>query len=1074
MLPIVAAILCVAATVYSATSENESTPFARHPALSADGSRLAISYLGDIWILRVEGGNATRLTIHPSYEHHPRWSPNGEWIAFSGGREGDDDVYVMPSNGGTPRQLTFLDTDDLVSDWSPDGNRIVFSARREDRYPDHEMLYTVSSEGGEPVAITEAYGSEATMDDSVKRLLMTRQGSQWWRKGYLSSGSPQVWQFDLIAKTFAPITDTTDHQTGDDFRQAASRWPMWSPDGALTVASERDGTYNLWRRSISGQWKQLTQYKGDGVRFPSSARTADVVAYEQGTDIFLLKVGQAPQKVTVNAFGDDLGSAPILRNFNDHAGKLVFSPDGKQMFLEVRGETVASRIVGDEDKAARGRANVLSRDNPARESEFTVSPGGDSLVVVSDRWGNRDLLMVTANDPLTAELSKALSVNWRPLVATQAEEFAPQFSPDGNSIAFRRGLGDLVIQDLEMGGERVLLSGWSLLQYAWSPDSKWIAFTREDNEFNSDIFVIPAQGGAAVNISRHPDEDEQPVWSADGSKLAFRSRRRDNNWDIYVVQLKLADYQKSAADRAEEIRAKAASKKDKKDEDGDKKKEKPSDKEPVKVTIDTTNIYERLQPVTKLNGEESLPVFSPDGEKIAFTSNHEGENDIYIIKWNGEGIKRLTNGAANPSMIDFETSGKRVRYLDGTGRVKSVDADGGSAKDHPFDAKILVKPEEERLQKFDEVWRGLNLRFYDSNFHGKDWAELREKYRDWAAVASCEDDFGDVVRIMMGELNASHLGYNSAPLGNEKTVGRLGLDLEVEDGWRVNNVLANGPTDRVNSKVLPGDKILSIAGTTLTPTIPIDSLLRDQVGQRVELVIKRGKDEKRLVVKPINRNELGDLRYDEWVLSRRQLVDSLSKGRIGYLHIRGMGEESLARFETELYSVGYGKDGLVIDVRNNGGGWTTDWLLAMLQVKRHGITYPRDGGPGYPQDRLPLYSWTKPIVTLCNEHSFSNAEIFSHSIKTLKRGTVVGVPTPGGVISTGGDGLVDGSYYRIPLRGWYIGDSMTRDPLRNMEGNGAVPDIIVPLQPDETTPATDRQLIEAVKVISSQLGAAKN
>ena len=1021
------------------------------------------------------GGIATRLTVHPGYEHTPRWSPDGAWIAFSGEREGDDDVFVIRAVGGAPLQLTFMDVNDQICGWTPDGKQIIFSSRRDDRYPDQDLLYSVPVEGGEPIPLTNAFGTEATIDGSRKRLLLTRQGGQWWRKGYRSSGSPQIWSLDLTTREYSPITDTSQHRNGDDYKQSASRWPIWNSNGELTVASERDGTYNLWRQNPSGTWFQLTHYIGDGVRFPTSALAVDAIVFEHGTDIWLIRGAGEPTKIEIFAPNDDLDLIPDKRNISDRAGRVGFSPDGKQMFLEVRGEIVATRIVGDDDKAARGRANNLSRGNPGRESEFSVSPGGDTLVVVTTN-GNRDLCLIKSTDPETAELSRALNRDFAPLVITDAEEYSPKFSPDGKYIAFRRGLGDLVILDLAKEKEFELLKGWSLLSFDWSPDSRWIAFSREDNEFNSEVFIIPSAGGAEVNVSRHPDEDDQPVWSGDGSKLAFRSKRRDNNWDIYLVQLKLKDYQKSNSDRAEEIRKKAAAKKDKKDDDSEKK-DRDKDKETVKVEIDTTDIYKRLRALTPLTGEESLPTFSHDGEKLAFVANHEGESDIYIAKWTGEDLKRLTKGGANPSYVDFESSGKRVRYLDAGGHVKSIDSDGGSPKDHPFDARILVDTKAEREQKFEEVWSRLNMQFYDANFHGQNWVDLRKKYYSWALEASCEEDFGDVVRIMMGELNASHMGYYSPHKGSEKPTGCLGLDFDFGspgEGWLVRNVVAGGPCDRIDSQVLPGDRVIRLTDWPLEPEYSMERLLGDQVGQRVELIVKRGREEKRIVVKPINRGELSNLRYNEWVDGRRSLVDSLSHGKFGYLHIRGMGEESLARFEAELYSVGHGKDALVIDVRYNGGGWTTDWLLAMLQVKRHAVTFPRDGGPGYPQDRLPLYSWTKPIVALCNEHSFSNAEIFSHSIQTLKRGTLVGVPTPGGVISTGGDGLVDGSSFRLPLRGWYIGSDTTRNPSQNMEGNGAVPDIIVPLLPGEMAEGNDRQLIEAVKELTVRIDSGKN
>jgi len=1047
--------------------------FPRHPDPSPDGSRIAFSYAGDIWTVAASDGEAIRLTTHPGYEHTPRWSPDGRWLAFSADREDNDDIYIIPSDGGASRRLTFIDADDQVCDWTPDSHFIIFSSRRNDQYPNLSRLYRVSIDGGTPEPLMDSPGEDAAISRDGATILYNRGDFPWWQRHYRGSGADQIWLYNLSTRAFTPVTDTTAHQTGDDYLQPASQWAFWGSNGSIYLVTDRDGAPNLWRKNPFDAWQQITHYTDDGVRFPAASRDGRLIAFEHGLDIYTLTDGGEPRKLEIIA-PDDPAAGVEIQRYSDRADRLAFTPDGRQMFLEIRGEVFASRIVGDDDEAARGRANNLSEpissrtDIPvcpsSRDGDFTVSPGGDSLVFISDRAGNRDLFLVTSADPDTRELSRALRLKLEQMTTDSADEYSPQYSPDGSQLAFVRGKGDLYIMDVKTRAERCLIAGWSMLSYAWSPDGKWLAYTREDDDYNSDVWVIPAGGGAACNISRHPDEDELPVWSADGRKLAFRSRRRDNNWDIYFVFLRLADYQKTDADWAEETRQKSARKDDggKKD---NKDKEKKSKPEPVIVQIDTTDIHLRVRAVTSLAGEEGVFAISPDGERYALVSNHEGEADLYTVKWTGKDIKRLTTGGASPRFISFSKDSDDVRFLTGRGQTKSVTVKNGKDKDLPFNATLTVNPLAERRQKFGEIWRTLNDEFYDPAFHGQDWAALGKKYGALIDAASCENDFADLVRMMFGELNSSHMGYYPPDNKNSPPSGLPGVDFDFTQpgpGLTVKYVLPNGPCDREDARLHPGDRITSIVGLELTPSINLDSLLTDRVRQRVELVVARGKEQLRFIIRPLPRNEIGDLRYDDWVRQRRAFVDSLSANRFGYLHIRGMGEESLTRFETELYSVGAGKDGLVIDVRFNGGGWTTDWLLAMLQVKRHAVTFPRDGGPGYPQSRLPLYSWTKPITVLCNEHSFSNAEIFSHAIKTLGRGALVGVPTPGGVISTGEHPLLDGSSFRVPLRGWYVGSAPTPDPARGMEGNGAVPDLIVPLAPNQLSATDDTQLRSAV------------
>lgn len=1038
--------------------------FPRHPSLSPDGDRIAFSYAGDIWTVSSRGGSARRLTVHPAYEHTPRWSPDGSWIAFSASRHGDDDIYIIPADGGQSKRLTWFDSGDATCCWTPDSREVIFTSRRDDRYPDYNLVYRISIDGGTPRLIMDTPARYVNLAQDGKSMLYVYGGVSWWRKHYRGSNSGQVWLVDLETQEHTPVTELPTDKTGEAYKLPACAFPFWGKNGEIYVISDRDGTFNLYRRQQEDTWLQLTEFKEDGIRFPSVAPGNNTIAFEQGTDIYVQHAGSLPEKLEISAPLDLPSYEPETVHYTSKAGQVEFLPDGRSMVFEVRGEVFSGRIVEEELSDARGRANQLSGNHWSRDDDFTLSPGGDSLIFVSDRNGNRDLFMVYSNDPDNPKLADSRQVKLIQLTDDPVDEHTPHWSPDSRFVGYIRGRGTLVVRDMEDNREFQLLNGWSLLQYNWSPDGKWIAYAREDNNYNSDVFVIPSQGGVPVNVSRHPDEDEFPVWSADGGKLAFRSRRRQNNWDIYFVYLQLEDHYKYPADWAEEAYAPGAP--------GDKERKKEKDSEQLTVTIDTTDMYRRLRSVTQLAGEEGIFDISPDGKRFAFTADHEGKRDIYTVDWKGKNLERLTKGGQDPRWLRFSPDGKDVRYLTGSGRVKSVKTSGGKKQDFPFDAYVRVDYQAERAQKFHEVWRGLNDNFYDSKFHGVDWQAMRDKYLTLSQLASCEEDFGDIVRMMLGEINASHMGYRSPRPGKSHSTGMLGLDFDPGDegqGLLVEHVLERGPCARGDDRVEPGDRLLTVNGVDILKDTNLNSLLENQTGQKVSLTLKRGRKEKQISVRPMGHYWIGYLRYDKWVQARRSLVDSLSGGSIGYLHLRGMGDPSLARFEAQLFSVGNGKDALIVDVRNNSGGWTTDYLLAMLQVKRHAVTFPRDGGPGYPQSRLPLYSWTKPITTLCNRNSFSNAEIFSHAIKTLGRGTLVGEPTPGGVISTGWHDLLDGSGYRIPLRGWYTGTEPTRNPVRCMEGNGAVPTIIVPLKPDQVEASDDRQLEIAVQELMDRL-----
>ena len=329
----------------------------------------------------------------------------------------------------------------------------------------------------------------------------------------------------------------------------------------------------------------------------------------------------------------------------------------------------------------------------------------------------------------------------------------------------------------------------------------------------------------------------------------------------------------------------------------------------------------------------------------------------------------------------------------------------------PFSARMDLDMAEEKVQVFEEGWKTLDMFFYDPKFHGVDWPAMRGKYMPVVkAGIPAREDFDDLMMLMLGELNASHLGITPPSNGQPPVaVGALGVRLDEKfrgPGFRVDYVFEGGPADRPESRLAVGEVILAVEGRAVEPGDNLFRLLRGRVDQPVRLTTRPpGKrDLRELVIRPISSAAESSLLYADWVESRRHLTDSLSAGRVGYIHIEAMGWDSFEKFERELYSECHDKDALVIDVRNNPGGWISDYLLAVLTVRRHAWTSPRGAEiSGYPQDRLPLYSWVKPTATLCNELSFSNAEIFSHAFKTLGLGPLVGRTTGGAVISTGAD-----------------------------------------------------------------------
>jgi C-terminal processing protease CtpA/Prc len=446
------------------------------------------------------------------------------------------------------------------------------------------------------------------------------------------------------------------------------------------------------------------------------------------------------------------------------------------------------------------------------------------------------------------------------------------------------------------------------------------------------------------------------------------------------------------------------------------------------------------------------------------------------IKWNGKELKTLKEDF-RISSASVDKNGKNI-YMLKSGIPSKFKIDGSKVESLPFSAKMTIDHEVERKQVFDEGWRSLRDGFYDPEFHGQDWQQLRLKYEGRALAASTAQDFRDMFNYMLGQVNASHMGmYGSNPedLQSERT-GMLGIEGEpVANGFKITRILTNTAADRSDSKLKVEDIITHVNGMDVADTDNFYELLIGTTDERILLVVVDTSGQNRDVVVRPSRSIRTEL-YENWVNERKRLTDEYSGGRLGYIHIQGMNMPSFERFERELTASGYGKEGLVIDVRFNGGGWTTDYLMAVLNVRQHAYTIPRgavskldsqhlDFKEHYPYgERLPLSSWTKPSIALCNQSSYSNAEIFSHAFKTLDRGTLVGMPTFGAVISTGSQSLVDGSRVRMPGRGWYV-----KATEENMEHGPAVPDIIVENPPESKAKGEDLQLKTAVEHLLQQL-----
>jgi tricorn protease len=1042
------AALAVVLAVLIAAPASGAILTARAPAPSPDGTSLAFCFMGDIWIVDADGGRARRLTVHEADDSFPVWSPDGRSIAFSSDRRGNTDVYVIPVEGGEAERLTCHASWDEVQCWTRDGRAVLFNSRRDTL--EYE-LFSVDRSGGPPRRVIRDRANNPAVSPDGRWIAYVRGRTPWWRKHYRGSASRDIWIRSAGGGTSVRLTDWT----GDDDN------PMWAADGrTLYFTSEReDGEANVWKLvldmpephesrmpRIEGPPERVTSHSEDGVQFAAISGDGSLIAYECDARIWTLAVpGGTPEAVAIDAPSDDKWNDVLRMTLSHGLQDFAISPDESEIALVVRGEVFVCPFEdGDIGDAMR------VTETPAREKDVAWLDD-EVLLFASDRAGNYDIYSVRSSDNAEVRLSEALRREVDRLTTADEDEFEPMVSPDGSTVAYLVGDEYLWTMDPDGSSARRLLPDAEILHAAWSPDSRWIAYSRTTLGHKEDVFIVPSGGGEAVNITLHPNDDFQPQWSDDGKRLSYASRTDEGQYMLKYAWLSREDYWKTSEEREDDREA--------------FEKTAPESLE-VEVAIDFDGLNERTRTVVTMRGFYDFYAATPSGHYYAFRSGSLGRDNLWIVDWRGDRLVQVSEGGSNPQNLTWTADGTTCYYRDGGGlRSVSIDPDAGSISGrgaHGFSAPMTVDVFAERRQMFNEAWRLLLNGFYDPELHGVDWDAVREHYEPLAAAAYTEEEFRAVVREMLGELSASHLGIYKWSGGGINT-GRLGIrhdEAHEDPGVHVRGVIPHGPAERAGIEA--GDYIVSIAGEAVESGSNYHCLLTDTVGDEVLLTVASspsGRSSRDVRVRTVSGGAVSRLVYEERVRANRQIVEEASGGRLGYLHIPGMGIGNLLEFEEDLFAQGMDKDGLIIDIRGNGGGSVHDQILRYLDRTWYGYETTRTRPPAY----NPLELWTNPLVLLIDESCYSDAEIFPMGWKALGLGPVVGTPTFGAVIGTNDVRLIDGTGFRVPGSGWY---DMTG---RNLENWGIEPDIRVDSVPEEASRGRDAQLERAIEVLQGEV-----
>jgi tricorn protease len=1006
--------------------------FARTPDIAPDGKTVAFSYLGDIWTVETIGGVARPVTMHEAHDINPVFSPDGKQIAFSSNRHGQYDVYVTSAAGGKPRRLTFDSAPDMATGWTPDGKNVVFATARGTSYPANIESFTVPVEGGAERKLPLFEGKEAHFSPTGSMVAFVRGPGLWYRRGYRGSSNDEIWLATADGATQKKLT-------GFDGQDSA---PMWSPDGRkLYYVSElgsKTGCANIVAQNLGGLvaeggYQRITEHEEDTVRRARISGNGEWIVYECGADLWVVgtKSTAPPRKLAIEVNADDKSNTEKSVTFTKDATEFALNPDEDAAVVAVQGELFLVGLPG-------GVKATRLTDSPAFDHAATFSPDGKSILFLSDRTGHEDIYLLKPDDPEHPELTKAHKFKVTRLTSTPEAEIGPNFSPKGDRIAFIRA-GKLWTMKPDGSEPKVLVGDTLVIDYDWSPDGKMIVYSRLDGSFASELFVVSVDGKSPPrNITRYATYNSDVSWSRTGNKIGFIAQRR-GMYAPHVIDLQKPGVPGAAGE------------------------------------IDWDDIHLRATRVAGVTADSA--VISPNGAQIAFRHSGTGD-DLWVASTSGSNITRVTSSGQAPRNITWsKKSTGLIYFLNGSGELRSIRPGGsfglpmGGLTAEPvrinFQAKMTVKRDEEFGEMFVQCWRALSDAFYDPQYHGANWEAVRAKYQPLVGHVAQREDMYSLVSLMLGELNASHLGISGRlPTPDEQTadLGLLFDDAYRGPGLKVAEVLKRGPADRRGLNIKVGDVITAIDRVELTDRVNLPQLLNNKVGEGVRLDLTDGTSagKRRVEVIAADRTRIAQLMYERWVSRNAEAVSTASGGRVGYIHIPGMDDAGLEVFVRSLYSDHFDKDAIVIDVRYNGGGFTHDHVLNYLAGKEHTFFRQRDGGEGLVL-RNDQRKWTKPLVVMTNNRSYSDAEIFPHAFRALGLGKVVGQATGGFVIGTSSTRLIDGSTFRLPRTGVFTNTGV------NMEKQGVQPDVAVELTPEDWRKGIDTQLLKAVDVVATDV-----
>ena len=1062
-------LLALIAPLATASAMAQSDPlWMRFPAISPDSKTVAFSYKGDIWTVPANGGQARQITTNPAYDAYPVWSPDSRQIAFASSREGSMDIYVVGRDGGAPRRVTTDSGDEYPMAWRNDSTIMlkasIMPKATSIMFANFSQVYEVSDKGGRMRLFSDIPMEDISVGNDGALLYHDNKGYEDpFRKHHQSPICRDIWLYK--GGNYTKLTNFA----GED------RTPVWGGDNnTYYYLSEEDGTFNVYKRRIGETAKtQLSHYKGNPVRFLTRS-TDGTLCYAYDGAIYTLKEGSQPVKLNLSMVADD-GSDKLRRQvLRSGATEFAVSPSGKEIAFVVHGDVYVTST----DYTTTKRIT----DTPEQERNVNFSPDGRSLVYASERGGLWQIYQTSIVNKDEKQFTYATQLKEEQLVKSSLVDMQPAYSPDGKSVAYIEDRGALKAVDVKTKAVRQLMDGKFQYSYSdgdlwfqWSPDSKWLLsnYIGHGGWNNSDIALVPADGSQKItNLTNSGYNDNNGRWVLGGKAMLFMSDRAGyrshGSWgaedDAYIMFFDLDAYERFRMGKEERALYDEAHKKEKADTTkkkkpliklGKKKKDDKKKDEAKTLKFDLANCRDRVIRLTVNSSHMADAILSPGGDTLYYQAKFEGGYDL----WKHDLVENKTEIVMKNVGYGLEADKDFKNLYVYNNGIKQIDLAKNSQKGIDFEANFNYRPYEERAYIFNHVWQQVKDKFYDPKLHGVDWEGYKKTYAKFLPYINNNYDFRDMLSEMLGELNGSHTGARYYPDGATLKTAALGLffDNDYEgDGLKVEEVINRGPFAVRNTGVKKGCIIEAIDGQKIAKGSDYTSLLDGKAGKMTRVSVFDPSRKKRfdVVVRAISRSAQADLLYRRWVDRNREMVDSLSNGTIGYVHVKAMDSESFRTVFSQLLSDSMRqKKAVIVDERHNGGGWLHDDLCTLLSGKQYAKFIAHGKYIGYD----PWNKWVKPSCVMICEDDYSNGHGFPAVYKTLGIGKLVGAPVAGTMTAVWWERMMNGMIFGIPQVGNQAMDGTF------FENKELKPDIEVYNTPADYETGNDEQLKAAVE-----------